>query len=85
MAVYELILLLCEIARDKWCSYWEHDPVRLGPEWVASNKANICAPSLTCDDYDLLIRWAATYVTPVWMTAETYNSYFNPFPAPVIA
>ena len=21
-----LILLLCEIARDKWCSYWEHDP-----------------------------------------------------------
>ena len=26
MAVHELILLLCEIARDKWCSYWEHDP-----------------------------------------------------------
>ena len=26
MAVRELILLLCEIARDKWCSYWEHDP-----------------------------------------------------------
>ena len=26
MAVHELILLLCEIARDKWCRYWEHDP-----------------------------------------------------------
>ena len=31
MAVHELILLLCEIARDKWCSYWEHDPISFTP------------------------------------------------------
>jgi hypothetical protein len=44
-------------------------------EWVAS-KANISdLPSR--DDYDLLIRWAATWVAPKWMTAETYNSSFK--------
>ena len=44
-------------------------------EWVAS-KANISdLPSR--DDYDLLIRWAATWVAPEWMTAETYNSSFK--------
>ena len=41
MAVHELILLLCEIARDKWCSYWEHDP-----QWCACGAVQ--AISLAC-------------------------------------
>ena len=44
-------------------------------EWVAS-KANISdLPSR--NDFALLIRWAATYVDPVWMTAEAYDSSFK--------
>ena len=44
-------------------------------EWVAS-KANISdLPSR--NDFALLIRWAATYVSPVWMTANDYNSSFE--------
>ena len=42
MAVHELILLLCEIARDKWCSYWEHDP-ELGSYGDMSDPVGRCS------------------------------------------
>ena len=43
--------------------------------WVAS-KANISdLPSR--NDFALLVRWAATYIDPVWMTAGEYNSTFK--------
>ena len=45
MAVHELILLLYEIARDKWCSYWEHDPNVEGYTYTPTQRTRYCTDS----------------------------------------
>jgi hypothetical protein len=50
MAVHELILLLCEIARDKWCSYWEHDPLEYRARPTNGNGVFASVPELEVND-----------------------------------